>query len=131
MKLSLKIKTAVAALALAIAGVGAMTLAPAPAYAAGAEEKIREGMESTDLGGGTTDNLEDVAKRVINVILYIVGILAVVMIIIGGVQYTTSAGDQAAVTKAKNTIMYGLIGLAVAVLAYAIVNFVITKITTA
>ena len=130
MKLSLKIKTAVAALALAIAGVGAATLAPAPAYA-DAAGKITEGMNATDLGGGTTDNLEDVAKRVINVILYIVGILAVVMIIIGGVQYTTSAGDQAAVTKAKNTIMYGLIGLAVAVLAYAIVNFVITKITTA
>ncbi len=130
MKLSLKIKTAVAALALAIAGVGAATLAPAPAYA-DAAGKITEGMNATNLGGGTTDNLEDVAKRVINVILYIVGILAVVMIIIGGVQYTTSAGDQAAVTKAKNTIMYGLIGLAVAVLAYAIVNFVITKITTA
>lgn len=129
MKLSLKIKTAVAALALAIAGVGA-TLAPAPVYADAAGE-INKGIANTGLSGGSADNLETVAKRVINVILYIVGILAVVMIIIGGVQYTTSAGDQAAVTKAKNTIMYGLIGLAVAVLAYAIVNFVITKITTA
>ncbi len=128
MKLSLKVKTAVAALALAIAGVGA-TLAPAPAYA-DATNQIKNGMAATNLSGGTANNLETVAKRVINVILYIVGILAVVMIIIGGVQYTTSAGDQAAVTKAKNTIMYGLIGLAVAVLAYAIVNFVLTKLTT-
>ena len=128
MKLSLKIKTAVAAIALAIAGVGALAT-PAPVYADAAGQ-ITNGMNATNLNGGTANNLETVAKRIINVILYIVGILAVVMIIIGGVQYTTSAGDQAAVTKAKNTILYGLIGLAVAVLAYAIVNFVITKITT-
>ena len=128
MKLSLKIKTAIAAFVLAIAGAGA-ALTPAPAYA-DAKSEIEKGMTNTGLSGGTSDNLETVAKRIINVILYIVGILAVVMIIIGGVQYTTSAGDQAAVTKAKNTILYGLIGLAVAVLAYAIVNFVITKITT-
>ena len=48
--------------------------------------------------------------------------------IIGGVQYMTSAGDTQKVTKAKNTILYGLIGLVICVLAFAIVNFVITNI---
>ena len=77
---------------------------------------------------GNTTNVESVVATVINTILYVVGILAVVMVIFGGVQYTTSAGEQAKVTKAKNTILYGLIGLVVAILAYAIVNFVVSKI---
>ena len=77
---------------------------------------------------GNTTNVESVVATVINTILYVVGILAVVMVIFGGVKYTTSAGDQAKVTKAKNTILYGLIGLVVAILAYAIVNFVVSKI---
>ena len=48
-----------------------------------------------------------------------------VVIIYGGFMYTTSAGDSNKVTKAKNAIMYGIIGLVVAMLAFAIVNFVI------
>ena len=67
-------------------------------------------------------------KNIINGVLYVVGILAVVMVIIGGVKYTTSGGDSAAVTSAKNTILYGIIGLVIAILAYAIVNFVIGKL---
>ena len=72
--------------------------------------------------------LEDQVQTIINGVLYVVGVLAVVMVIIGGVKYTTSGGDQAAVTSAKNTILYGIVGLIIAILAYAIVNFVIGKI---
>ena len=46
------------------------------------------------------------------------------MIIYGGIQYTTSAGDSGKVTNAKNTILYAIVGLIVSILAYAIVNFV-------
>lgn len=70
----------------------------------------------------------EIVQNIINVILYIVGILAVVMIIFGGIQYTTSAGDTSKVTKAKNTILYGIVGLVISILAYAIVNFVISKV---
>ena len=49
------------------------------------------------------------------------------MLIIGGVRYTVSQGDSAAVTSAKNTILYAIIGLIVAILAYAVVNFVIVQ----
>ena len=93
-----------------------------------AGDSIRNGLNSTNLAGGNASNLESVVTDVINVILYIVGILSVVMIILGGIQYTTSAGDQAKVTKAKNTILYGIVGLVIAVLAYAIVNFVLSKL---
>ncbi|MNY57155.1 hypothetical protein D3C86_1933160 [compost metagenome] len=47
------------------------------------------------------------------------------MIIVSGIRYATSNGDSSAVTSAKNTLMYSVIGLIVAILAYAIVNFVL------
>lgn len=73
-------------------------------------------------------NLTSIVKVIINVIIYVVGLLAVVMIIYGGVKYTISAGDPGKVKSAKDTIMYGIIGLVIAVLAFAIVNFVLSSI---
>ena len=67
-------------------------------------------------------------NTVINVILAIVGVVAVFMIIFGGIQYSTSAGDSGKVKKAKDTILYGIIGLVIALLAFAIVNFVLDQI---
>lgn len=67
-------------------------------------------------------------KNVINMLLFIVGIVAVISIIIGGIMYTTSNGDQGNVKKAKDTIMYAVIGLVVAILAFAIVTFVVASV---
>ncbi len=64
-------------------------------------------------------------KTIVNVLLTILGSIAVIMIVIGGIRYTVSNGDTSAVTGAKNTILYAVIGLIVAIMAYAIVNFVI------
>ena len=64
---------------------------------------------------------------VTNVLLFIIGAISVIMLIIGGIRYTISQGDSSAVTSAKNTILYAIIGLVVAILAYAAVNFVITN----
>ena len=50
-----------------------------------------------------------------------------IMLIIGGIRYTTSQGDQTAVQNAKNTILYSIVGIVVALLAYAAVNFVLTS----
>ena len=55
-------------------------------------------------------------------------IVCVVVMIICGVNYMTSSGDTGKVKKAKDTILYGVIGLVVCVLAFAIVNFVINNI---
>ena len=63
--------------------------------------------------------------NVINFFLFAVGIAAVVMIIYGGYLYISSGGDAGKLAKAKNTILWAVIGLAVVVLSYAIVNFVI------
>lgn len=67
-------------------------------------------------------------KNLINAILLILGAISVIMIIIGGFQYVTSAGDSNKVKTAKSTIMYAVIGVAVALLSYAIVDFVFGKI---
>ncbi len=72
-----------------------------------------------------------VFKQVTNVILYIVGIIAVIMLIIGGIKYVISGGDAKKVTDAKNTVLYAIIGLVIAFLAFAIVNFVISALPTA
>lgn len=72
---------------------------------------------------------ETMVEQVINIALWIVGVLAVIMLIWGGIKYATSAGDANKVTAAKNTIMYAVIGLVVALFAWAIVTFVIQETT--
>lgn len=78
----------------------------------------------------SADDPSGLVKNVINFMLYLVGILSVAFLIWGGIRYTASAGDSNKVTSAKNTIMYAVIGLIVAILAYAIVNLVITQVKT-
>lgn len=75
----------------------------------------------------TGDNATNTIKNIINVLLYGLGIVAVIAIIIGGFVYVTSNGDAAKIKKAKDIILYAVIGLVVALLAFAIVNFVIQR----
>ncbi len=76
-----------------------------------------------DSEGNPCDN--DIFKTITNVLLFIIGAISVIMLIIGGIRYTVSGGDSSAVTGAKNTILYAIVGIVVAILAYAVVNFVI------
>lgn len=71
-----------------------------------------------------------IVKRLINVFLFIIGILSVIMIIHSGFKYTTSRGDAEGVKSAKNTLMYAVTGLIVAMMAYAIVKFVVGAFAT-
>ena len=68
-------------------------------------------------------------QNIINILLYAVAVISVIMIIIGGIRYTTSNGEASKVTSGKNTVMYAVIGLIVAIMAYAIVNFAVTWAT--
>ena len=93
---------------------------------AGAQvDEINKGIDA--IGGSSstaTLQVDDIVLAVVNWLLFAVGVISVVMLIVGGIKYATSAGDSNKVTSAKNTIMYAIIGLAVAVLAFAIVGFV-------
>ena len=91
---------------------------------------LREGAEAARCDGCPSELFGDsgVFKQVTNTILYIVGIIAVIMLIIGGIKYVVSGGDSKKVTDAKNTVLYAIIGLVICFLAFAIVNFVISSL---
>ena len=85
------------------------------------------GVDLPDTGNKTGD-LKTLVIGIINGVVGVLALVCVIVIIIGGVNYMTSSGDAGKVKKAKDTILYGVIGLVVCVLAFAIVNFVITNI---
>ena len=110
---------------------GSLALVAAPSAHAVVDPKAEVCKGISGAGGdctATKDTLPDLIKNVINILLYIIGAVAVIMIIIGGIRYVTSNGDQAHVKAAKDTIMYAVIGLIVAILAYSIVAFVTSNI---
>lgn len=78
-----------------------------------------------DEGNGTT--LDQSIISIINAIIGVLGLVAVIVMIIGGINYMTSSGDAGKVKKAKDTILYGVIGLVICILSFAIVNFVIAN----
>ena len=107
----------------------------ASAYASGVD--VIEG--SCNAAGGSPSALcEDagtplfgdgsIFQRITNAFLFVVGAVSVIMIVVGGFRYAISNGDQSAMTSAKNTIFYAIVGLVVAIAAYAIVSFVLTYV---
>ncbi len=108
-------------------------LAPST-YAADCEAGISQGAQSginCSRGANTPGQLfgdGSIFTTVVNILLFLIGAISVIMLIIGGIRYTISAGDSSNVTAAKNTILYAIIGLVVAFLAFAIINWVIGAI---
>lgn len=78
--------------------------------------------------GGRLFGPGSIWNNILNILTFVLGAIAVLMIIIGAFRYALSSGDQANITSAKNTIIYALVALIVAVMANAIVNFVLTTI---
>lgn len=98
-----------------------------------AADNVKPGTSNTwggvdTVAGGSGNELTTNIINIINGVIAALGIVCVVVMIIGGVNYMTSSGDAAKVKKGKDTILYGLIGLIICVLAFAIVNFVIVNI---
>ncbi len=99
-------------------------------FAAGnkVEPTTDPGTTGVNTTGSGSEDLVGSVTGILNAIIGVLGLVCVVVMIIGGVNYMTSSGDAGKVKKAKDTILYGLIGLVVCVLAFAIVNFVIGNI---
>jgi hypothetical protein len=91
----------------------------------GGADSARGNDQSADLFGSA-----GIFRTITNVLLFILGAISVIMIIIGGLRYVISGGNSTAVTAAKNTILYAIVGVIVALLAYAIVNFVLDSFTS-
>jgi hypothetical protein len=114
--------------------IGAVTLIsfasplalPALAHAQTTEDSIRQGLDKT--GTAPSTSVDSVIKTVINILSLVVGVVAVIMIIIGGLKYITSSGDSNNVSSAKNTILYAIIGLVIVALAQVLVRFVLDQV---
>jgi hypothetical protein len=122
-------------------GLSLILLAP-NAYASSHEESLFSGAKGEACAGtrlegapGGENCTADDAKRLgetirsgIDLVSVVVGIIAVIMIIIGGIRFIVSDGDSGKVSTAKNTIMYALIGLILVAFAQTIVKFVLGRI---
>ena len=115
-----KVLTAVMCLAMVFTVVSPVSL---PVYADSREE-AQNGAKLANSGGGSNQNLPDIITTIINVMLFIAAALAVIMIIYGGIRYITAHGDEKQVKVAKDTIVYSVTGLIIAILAYALVTFI-------
>lgn len=104
--------------------------------AAATDFNIRSGADAAKGSSGITCLFTNsscsggIFNTIVNILLYVIGAVSVIMLIYGGIRYTISGGVAADVTAAKNTILYAIVGIVVALLAYAIVNFVITSLVT-
>ncbi len=120
---SIKRQLITAALVLAtLLGLSALPIATT--YAVNPADQVGQGVNTA---GGEGQQLKPQIANVINVLLFVVGAVAVIMIVLGGLRYVLSNGDSSQITAAKNTVLYSVIGLVVALLGYAIVNFVVAQ----
>lgn len=78
---------------------------------------------------GSDPDVNSAIKTALDILSLAVGIIAVIMIIIGGLKYITSQGESAATSSAKNTILYAAIGIVIVILAQTIVFFVFDRVT--
>lgn len=122
--------------ALILGGFGSL---PAGAATVNSNDKSCDNLQD-GLGAGVACGKNDstptdlfgnggVFQTVINIALFIVGVLSVIMIIYSGIRYVTSRGESAQVTSAKSTLMYAIIGLVISIFAYALVNWVVFAAT--
>lgn len=92
--------------------------------------------EGIGIAGGTCNPttgesaISKIVNTVINILSLVVGAISVIMIIVGGLRYVTSAGDSSKTVAARNTIIYAVVGLVVVIFARAIVSFVVGRINS-
>ncbi|MBQ6375531.1 hypothetical protein IJJ37_01185 [Candidatus Saccharibacteria bacterium] len=128
--------TKIIASLIAVFGLGTLALAPValstPTYAADEICSMDVPQSVKDAYGcekkGSEADFSNALQGILNGIIGFLGVVAVIVIVIGGVMYMTSQGDPGKTKKAKDTILYATIGLIISVLAFAITNFVIINV---
>lgn len=131
MKLSIKKLTSAVAVFAFVVSAAILPVAPVSA-ACDPNSGIAGGIECANPNPGQEASLfgeGSIFTTIVNVLLFIIGAISVIMLIYGGIRYTTSGGNSNSVTAAKNTIMYAIIGLVIAFLAFAVVNWILGALT--
>ena len=115
---------------LALLAVPALAISVSATPVLAADLTLRGGVDSSKSDDQPASLFGDggIFETVSKVLLFVIGAVSVIMLIIGGIRYTISQGVSSAVTSAKNTILYSIIGLVVAILAYAAVDFVVSSL---
>lgn len=107
--------------------LGFGTLTALPAGAINVFDEGCKGQTSKICKETSSDTVNPIIQDIIGTLIFAIATISVIMIIVGGIRYVISNGDASKIKSAKDTILYSVIGLAVALLAYAIVNFVIQQ----
>jgi cytochrome bd-type quinol oxidase subunit 2 len=110
-----------------IASVSLLVAVPTASVGAQALDQICNqtgGASNNEVCNRKSDTAPDLINVIINTLSFIIGAAAVIMIMYGGILYATSTGDSGRVKRAKDTIMYSVIGLVISILAFAIVNWI-------
>jgi hypothetical protein len=122
----IKIKLFIASLFM-LGGLAFLTPAP-EAAAINVFDRSCNKDSTSELCSGRAETADSMVEPIVSTLLFVVGVVAVVVIIIGGILYVTSTGDPGKTKRAKDTILYAVIGLVVAIMAYAIVAFVVSRL---
>lgn len=109
---------------------GAMLMQAVPAHAQQLEAEDILPSDFGDTAGLGQADIKTTIGQLIRVLLGFLGVIAVVIILLGGFKWMTAGGNDEKVTEAKNLIIAGIIGLAIILSAYAIASFVISSIIT-
>lgn len=88
-------------------------------------EDAQQGVQDT---GGADGSVDGLLQTIVNVLLFLVGSVSAIMIVVGGLRFVLSRGDPQQAASARNTVLYSAVGLVVAVLAWAIVNWVLGEL---
>lgn len=128
MKKLTKIISAVVAVVLAGGLIAAPAFADDPFCNPDMGAEAWKAMGCDDGTSGGTAVVSDVVVNILNVVIGMLAIVAVVFVVVGGVGYMTSAGDSTKLKKARDTILYAIIGLVICALAFGIVNFAVSII---
>ena len=84
-------------------------------------------LSQSDVPGLPNINEDTLYTNVLNIFYFLMSVVAVIVIIIAGIRYSTSGGDAGKVSSAKNQILYAVIGLIVIGLAFVITSFVVGR----
>ena len=118
----------IAIMTCAVFGVSVLSTASLSGSVSAQVSKGIDTATTSEMKGKSIDGDGGLIKTVVNVLLWAVGILSVIMIIFSGFRYITSAGDASKTKSAQSTLTYSVVGLIVAIMAYAIVNMVINRL---
>lgn len=93
-----------------------------------AAQQIKKGVQQSG-GDKNKTSLPAFIENITNILLFLVGVIAVIAIVISGLRFVTANGNQDQISSARNGIIYAVIGIAVAIMAYAIVRFVVNSLS--